>query len=45
MATERKWLTQFVTAREAARSENDANIGIVKGNLNGLKVMPSITQG
>lgn len=37
MATERKWLTQFVTAREAARSENDANIGIVKGNLNGLK--------
>lgn len=37
MATERKWLTQFVTAREAAKTENDANIEIVKDNLNGLK--------
>ena len=37
MAIERKWLTQFIIAREAAKTENDANIEIVKCNLSGLK--------
>ena len=36
-AVEAKWLTQFITARNAARTEDNTNIAIVKENLNGLK--------
>lgn len=34
---EKMWLTQFITARNAAKTEDNANIVVVKENLNGLK--------
>lgn len=36
-SAEKKWLTQFITARNAARTEDNANIAVIKENLNGLK--------